>query len=284
MINDNVKKIIQESLTEDIPTKDITTHYIDNNSTQQTAKIIAKEPGIFCGEEIIQTLWNTIDENAKITLFNKDGDTIHPQDTVCEITAAADTILKIERTLLNFLQHLCGISTITHKFIKKLNNPNIKILDTRKTTPTLRYLEKHAVKTGGGHNHRANLSDAVLIKENHLTLFFKSHSIDQLPHLFKTYKSHHPSAFLEIEIESIKQLETYDLSLVDFILLDNFKLELLNEAIIICRKRFPKTEIEISGNVSLETIQNYSKLDIDRISIGSLTHSVKAFDLSLLIQ
>ena len=193
MINDNVKKIIKESLTEDIPSKDITTHYINNNTTALTAKIIAKEPGIFCGEEIIQTLLNIIDEKAQINLFNKDGDRVNPKDTICEITAAANTILKIERTLLNFLQHLCGISTITDKFIKKLNNPNIKILDTRKTTPTLRYLEKHAVKTGGGYNHRANLSDAVLIKENHLTLFFKTNPIEQLPELFKTYKSNHPN-------------------------------------------------------------------------------------------
>lgn len=186
--------------------------------------------------------------------------------------------------MLNIIQRSSGIATLTHTFIKRLNTPKIKICDTRKTTPGLRLLEKQAVCAGGGTNHRFSLSDMILIKENHLKVIKSEGNIHQLSKKIKHLKHHQPHLKAEIEIETLRQLQSFDLSEFDYILLDNFDFTILPTAIEECRRLYPNVEIEISGNVSLETIHKYRFFDINRISIGSLTHSAKAFDISLLVR
>ena len=194
------------------------------------------------------------------------------------------TVLKAERVMLNFIQRLSGIATTTSHFVARLNNPKIHVLDTRKTTPLYRFLERQAVVAGGGENHRLNLSDMVLLKENHLTQLANEGRLHQLHQLMETFKKTHPNIWIEIEIETIEQLQTMDLTLADVIMLDNFNLQTIEPAVKLCKILGFKALIEVSGNVTLDNIGRFSHLPIDRISVGSLTHSHKALDLSLLIQ
>lgn len=277
-------EILAASLKEDIPNQDITSELFLAQNTESTATIIAKENGIFYGEIIINTLLNMVDENAKIHYFKYDGDKINHGEKVCTITSQIKTLLKIERIMLNFIQRLSGISTLTHKFVEKLNNPKIKIVDTRKTTPLFRFLEKEAVKAGGGYNHRQNLSDMVLIKENHLSQLAKENQIEHLNTYLKTFKEHNPNIKIEIEIETLKELESFDFYHVDIIMFDNFSIEDLKKAIQYCKEHNLFQEREVSGNITLDNISNYKNHDIHRIAIGSLTHSVKSIDLSMLVQ
>ena len=181
------------------------------------------------------------------------------------------------------IQKLSGIATLTKAFVDALDNPNISVLDTRKTTPGLRFLEKEAVLAGGGVNHRLSLSDMVLIKENHLSLLAKEAHVNTLPDRIKDFKTRHPSFTIEIEVTSLAQLTSIDFSYIDFVLLDNFSIEDVKKAVSTCKKSASHLKIECSGNITLKTIGYYRNLNIDRISVGSLTHSAGALDMSLLI-
>ena len=181
------------------------------------------------------------------------------------------------------MQRLSGIATITSHYVSALNDASISILDTRKTTPLFRHLEKSAVVAGGGHNHRHGLYDMILIKENHLHHYLTTNRLADFHHLLTTHKSNHPTIQIELEISSLNDLEQIDLTPVDIILFDNMALPELNSCISYCHTNAPHCLKEVSGNVSLSTISKYRGIDIDRISIGSLTHSVPAFDFSLLI-
>ncbi len=268
-----IKDLIDLALKEDCPDVDLTSRYFVPENGPGTAAIIAKESGIFFGSDVLHTLFKDTH------LFKSDGSEVTPGDKICEIRDSAHNLLLGERVLLNLVQHLSGISTLTSQFVQRLNNPNIKILDTRKTTPLWRSLEKQAVVAGGGHNHRHSLSDMVLIKENHLTAFLKTHTASELPKFFQKFKLEHPTIPIEIEIESMQQLDEFDLRLVDYILLDNFALAEISAAIEKCKKY--SAEIEISGNITLDNIHHYSHLEIHRISVGQLTHSARALDLSM---
>ncbi len=274
--------LINHSIQEDAPEGDITTRSILTKPDLCTAKLIAKEAGIFFGVDIIKTIFDLHDSNASIDFFVKDGDKIEPTTCLCSIKSNTFVMLLVERTMLNIIQRLSGIASLTNRFVSKIKNPSINICDTRKTTPGLRQLEKAAVLAGGGTNHRFGLSDMILIKENHIRSFELQGNLHLLPEKIRQAKKDHPGLKAEIEIETIPQLKTLALEDFDIIMLDNFSLESLDEAINICRTRFPNTEIEISGNVTLQTINQYQNFDIDRISIGALTHSVPALDISLL--
>ena len=216
------------------------------------------------------------------TIHIKNGSPLSPKTVIATLTGNAHSILKTERVMLNLLQRLSGIATQTNAYVHALNNPNIQILDTRKTTPLWRDLERKAVLAGGGYNHRHNLSDMVLIKENHLAL---NHTTpEQLATKLRTIKQTHPHLKIEIEIETLAQLETLPLEDVDYILLDNFSETLLDKAIMCCQKKYPTKLIEVSGNITLANIHTLQTKAIHRISCGALTHSVTACDLSLLIQ
>lgn len=277
-INAHIRLAIQE----DMPKGDITSQCLNIENTPGSATLIAKQAGIFYGEAIVSHVCAHIDTSISYSLSIKDGHSFSNGQTLGYLHGPYESLLKAERILLNFLQRLCGIATQSKRYVTQLNNPNIKVLDTRKTTPGFRYLEKEAVKAGGAHNHRLNLSEMVLIKENHLAAFHDKYGIENLEATLSKFKRTHPSVKIEIEIETLEQLKTYPLHLVDYIMFDNFKRPDIQRGVDILKARNISAEIEISGGVTLDTIHLYSSENIHRISVGALTHSVPAVDLSLL--
>ena len=267
-INLIVKKALEEDLK---PRGDITTKLIKSLNKKVKAKIIAKQDGVIAGLEFCKTAFRLI---GRETVFSKkisDGAKIKKNKVIAEIKAYTKTILLAERTALNFLNHASGIATLTNEFTKRISKKT-KICCTRKTTPNLRTLEKYAVKKGGGYNHRYNLSDEILIKENHINA---SGDLRELvKKAIKTKKT------VTVEIENIKQLkQVIDLKFKR-ILFDNMNLKQLRMSLKLCKNKY---ETEYSGNVDLKNILKISRTGISRISIGSLTHSPKSFDSSLLI-
>jgi nicotinate-nucleotide pyrophosphorylase (carboxylating) len=276
--------ILALALKEDIPNQDITSELlIPKEDVIVEAKIFSKDQGVFFGKEIILGLAALIEPSLLVSFCLDDGGKVNNHDLIAVLKGRIKAILKIERVLLNLIQRLSGIASTTQAFVQKLANPRIKILDTRKTTPLWRFLEKQAVKAGGGTNHRFNLSDMILIKENHLTGSLKENSFAVIAQNIKEFKNQNNKIKVEIEIETLEQLNEYDLSFADYIMFDNFKISDIKKGIMICKQKGYQGEIEISGNITLDNIANYRHLEIDRISIGSLTHSVKALDISLLI-
>jgi nicotinate-nucleotide pyrophosphorylase (carboxylating) len=279
----HIQSILKKALKEDAPNGDITVQSLFPNTEPASAKIIAKQEGIFFGEPLIQTAFHLVDPEAKINCYKKDGDTLRIKDTICDIRSNHAAILLVERSLLNLMQHLSGVATQTKKYVDALNNPSIHILDTRKTTVGLRALEKQAILSGGGHNHRMGLSDMILIKENHLRILSKQQNSHLLHAKLQAAKKQNPHIKIEIEIESYTQLNDLNLQDADYILLDNFSLDDLPKATQFIRQTYPHAKIECSGNITLTNIHKYAHYDIDRLSIGALTHSVPAFDFSLLM-
>lgn len=269
-------RLIKMALKEDIGTGDITTDNLIPAKNISTANILLKEDGIISGLKIFKAVFDSIDKKTKIKFFVKDGDKLKKGTVIGEIKGSTRTLLKGERTALNILQRMSGISTLTNAFIKKLNSSKIKILDTRKTTPNFRLFEKLAVKIGGGTNHRTGLYDMMLIKDNHIEANGGiENTLERLSLLKKNFKT-------EIEVKNLFELMivcTLGKGVVDIVMLDNFKIEDINEAVKIVKRQF---EIEISGGINLDNISKYSKIiGIDFISTGAITHSVKSLDISL---
>ena len=267
-INNLVLKALQEDLK---PNGDITTKLLNSRNKIIKAKIISKQNGIISGIDFCKASFKLLEKKSKFLAKIKDGKKIRRDQIIAEITAKTKTILIAERTALNFLNHASGISTITNQYVNKVKNKT-KICCTRKTTPNLRLLEKYAVKKGGGHNHRYNLSDEVLIKENH----FKSES--SLRKIIK--KSLKTKKKVTVEIENLRQLNNVLGLKFNRILFDNVSLAQLKKYLKICKGKY---ETEYSGNANLKNITKISKTGVNRISVGSITHSAKSFDSSLLI-
>ncbi len=267
-INSTVKSALNEDLK---PYGDITTKLNNFKKKKSKAKIIAKQNGVIAGLDFCKTAFKIIDKNIKFRTKIKDGKKIKKNKIIAEIEGKTKAIITGERTALNFLNHSSGIATSTNQFVKKIRN-KIKICCTRKTTPNLRLLEKYSVKMGGGHNHRFNLSDEILIKDNHIK---SEKSFTQLvKKALKTKK------IVTVEIENINQLKQILGLKFKRVLFDNMKIENLKKCIKLCKKDY---ELEYSGNVSLKNIKKISKTGVHRVSVGALTHSSKAFDSSLLI-
>ncbi len=268
-------------LQEDIGFGDITGEVVPEKYV--TALIVAKEHGVLCGVEFAVILLKSLD--LKYHINKKDGDLIVPNDLIFTVEGSSKLILIVERTILNLLMRLSGISTQTKMYVDivKRSKKPIVIASTRKTTPGLRYFEKYAVKIGGGDPHRWNLSDSILIKENHLVLFHNE-SIKEIVTKFKQVSSF--TKKIDIEVESIKEFEEVLESDPDIIMLDDFTPDQVNESIkILNRNKLSKKPlIEISGGISADNIKNYLLPGVDIISIGALTHSVKSIDFSLKIQ
>ncbi len=279
----DIETLIKETLKEDCPTYDITTALCATTSETATAELFAKESGCFYGSALISSFCEIMQPTLSFILHCKDGDSIQKGDRLLTLSGSTHSLLKIERSLLNFLQRLCGIASLTQAYVTTLNNDQIKVMDTRKTTPLLRDLEKAAVRAGGGHNHRFSLSDMVLIKENHLKALEKGDGLDHLGAKLRQFKQNAPDCLIEIEIETLNQLEELELNEADIIMFDNFLIEDIKKGVEICNNRGYKAEIEVSGMISLDTITHYRDLPIQRISVGKITHSVKALDLSLII-
>ena len=268
-----IKSVVKKALEEDLrPRGDITTSLINSKNKIIKAKIIAKQDGIIAGLDFCKTAFKSV---GRETIFSKkilDGKKIKKNKLIAEIKAKAKTILTAERTALNFLNHASGIATITNQFVKKISKKT-KICCTRKTTPNLRTLEKYAVKKGGGHNHRYNLSDEILIKDNHIRA--SNNLRDLVKKAIKTKK------IITVEIENINQLKQVMGLKFKRILFDNMSSSQLKRCLKLCKNKY---QTEYSGNATLKNIKQISKTGVNRISVGVITHSAKSFDTTLLFK
>ena len=276
----NITQLINNALEEDLSDiGDVTSMATVPEEVQGRAKIIAKEDGIIAGGFIVEKIFSLLDTRLKLQVKIGDGNNIKSGQEVISVSGSLRNILIGERTALNFLCRLSGIATLTSQFVELIRGTNVKLLDTRKTTAGLRWLEKYAVRMGGGYNHRAGLYDMILIKENHITAAGGIEKAVALCHNFL----HENGLDLKIEVETTNQEEVKLASglKVNRIMLDNMPVEQIKEAVALVDK---KTELEISGGINLDNIREYALTGVDYISIGCLTHSAKALDFSLLVE
>ena len=267
-----ISSVVKKALDEDLrPMGDITTKLIKLSNKKIKAKIIAKQNGVIAGMAFCKQAFKLIGKESIFKSKIKDGKSIRKNKVIAEILANTKTILTAERTALNFLNHASGIATTTNNFVKKVGKKT-KICCTRKTTPNLRLLEKYAVKQGGGFNHRYNLSDEVLIKDNHIKA---ARDLEKL--VTKASKS---KKVVTVEIENIGQLRKILGLKFKRILFDNMSISQLKKCLKLCNKKY---ETEYSGNANLSNIKKISRTGINRISVGAITHSAKTFDTSLLL-
>ena len=264
---------IKLALKEDITSEDISTNAVYKNDRLAEISLYSKENGILAGLDVFKRVFELLDTSVEFIEYKKDGDKVADKDLILKIKANIKTILSSERVALNYLQRMSGIATYTKKMIEALDDKNILLLDTRKTTPNMRIFEKYSVKVGGGYNHRYNLSDAIMLKDNHIDA---AGSITEAIKLAREY-----SPFIkkiEIEVEDLKGVEEAIKAGADIIMLDNMDIETTKKAIKIINKQ---AIIECSGNVDITNINRFKGLEIDYISSGSITHSAKILDLSL---
>ena len=268
-----INTIVRKALEEDLrPRGDITTNLIAAKDKIIKAKIIAKQDGVIAGLDFCKTAFKLIGKESVFTKKISDGKKIKKKKVIAIIKAKKKTILTAERTALNFLNHASGIATLTNQFVKKISKKT-KICCTRKTTPNLRTLEKYAVKKGGGHNHRYNLSDEILIKDNHISA--SNNLRDLVKKAIKTKK------IVTVEIESINQLKQIMGLKFKRILFDNMSSSQLKKCLKLCKNKY---QTEYSGNATLKNIKQISNTRINRISVGAITHSAKSFDTTLLFR
>lgn len=281
-----IKSIVKKAIQEDIGRGDITTKLIVCPQNKIEAIIICKEKSVLCGIELAREAFYQINPNLKFHPYKKDGQTIKKNEIIAEIKGEAASILTAERVALNFICLLSGIATYTQKFVSKIKGTKAKIMDTRKTTPGLRILEKYAVRVGGGYNHRYGLWDGILVKDNHLRVCqvisknkIKKRNLSLM--MKKLKKSKLP---VEIEAENFYEFCQIIKFSPDIIMLDNFSLSEIKKAVNYRNKYFPKVKLEASGGITLTNIKDIALTGIDFISIGSLTHSPEAIDFSLEIK
>ena len=268
----SIEALVKKTLKEDIENGDITTRNIFSKEKLAVAEVIAREPMILCGLDIFQAVFIKLTPDVKFSSKNyKDGDEVNAEETIIRVQCDVVSLLEGERSALNILQWLSGISTLTNRYVKKAKP--IKILDTRKTTPGLRVFEKYAVKCGGGNNHRFGLYDQVLIKDNHIEV---AGSITKAVKLIKEKIA--KDNIIEVEVKTIEEVEEALNNNVDIIMLDNMDFNIMKQAI---KKINGKAKIEISGGVTYERLGEISKIGADFISIGALTHSAAAIDISM---
>jgi len=270
-----MKRCILQALQEDIGDGDVTTLCTIPPDSVQEGRFIAKEAGVVAGLEVVRQTFRLLDEHVQIQTLVDDGAWVDMDTVIATIKGPVQAILTGERVALNFLQRMSGIATITRRFVEAAQGTSAVILDTRKTVPGLRVLDKLAVTIGGGQNHRIGLYDMVLIKDNHIA------AVGTITETVKRVREADTRRRqIEVEVKNLDELqETLALD-VDRILLDNMTLEQMSEAVKMARGRVP---LEASGNVSLDTVAEIAATDVDYISVGALTHSVKALDISLLL-
>jgi nicotinate-nucleotide pyrophosphorylase (carboxylating) len=265
--------IIDAALREDMPEGDITSESVIPAGALSEAVFLAKEDGVLAGLTVARRVFEKIDPSVEFVERTKDGAAFKKTDILARLKGPTVALLKGERTALNFLQRLSGIATVTRRFVDAVQGTKAKILDTRKTTPGLRLLEKYAVKMGGGANHRLSLSDMVLIKDNHLR-----HVGSVAEAVRRARAAVKPGIRIEVEAAELAQVRDALAAGADMIMLDNMTLELMSEAVTLVAGRVP---LEASGTVSLERVRAVAETGVDFISVGALTHSARAVDISL---
>ncbi len=271
-----IDDIIKRAITEDINYVDVTTDYLIDENAQTTAYFVSKDDGVLCGIDIAMRVFELLDNSVEYELKKHDGDAVLKGDIIATMSGKAAALLKGERTALNLLQHLSGIATATNRCVKLVEGTNASVAETRKTLPGLRALQKYAVTVGGGKNHRYNLSDAAMIKDNHIDA---CGGIEKAVAAFRSKTGH----MLKVEVE-VRDFDELNLALkagADVIMLDNMNCEQMTEAVKIIGGR---AKTEASGNITLDNIAEVAKTGVDIISLGALTHSVKAFDISMKIK
>lgn len=268
------RDIIENALLEDFRKGgDLTTDaLIPEDATGETV-LRAREAGVIAGLEASLYAFKVLDKNVSFEIYKNDGDMVAPGERIVKVSGNIRAMLSAERTCLNLLGRLCGIATFTNRLVEEIKGTKAKVADTRKTTPGLRFLEKYAVKVGGGMNHRFGLDDAVMIKDNHLAF---SKSISDAVEKVRNYVGH--TVKIEVEVDNLDQLKELLENPVDIVLLDNMSPETLKEAVELVKGRMVT---EASGNISIETIRSVALSGVDIISSGALTHSVKNFDIGL---
>ena len=271
-----LKDFIDKCIQEDIKDGDHTSICCIPENKKGTANLISKQDAIVAGVDLAKEIFNYYDKNLKIDIYKNDGQKIKNKETILKVSGNIRSILAMERLVLNCMQRMSGIATKTKKINELISNYNVKILDTRKTTPNIRFLEKWAVKIGGGYNHRMGLYDAILIKDNHIDYSGGiSYAVEKAINYSKNIK-HLP---IIVEVRNLDELnKILKFKEISRIILDNFKINEVEEAVKIVSKKFL---LEISGNINEINIIKYAKTGVDYISIGALTHSVKNIDLSL---
>ena len=276
---EHVQRIVSLALEEDLGSGDITTNAIFSGKESGSAILVSREDGVLAGIGLAESIQRLVSDKVRFETALKDGARLSPGMVIARLDGPLAPILSAERTLLNFLQRMCGIATQTDRYVRELESTGTRILDTRKTAPGHRYLDKLAVRVGGGTNHRMRLDDRFLIKENHIRM---AGGIEQAIALCSGYRGQHGlEAGIEIEVTNLEELqEVLDCGGVEYVMLDNMPLDEMSEAVRRVEGRFMT---EASGNVTLERLHAIAETGVDFISSGALTHSVRAMDISLLV-
>lgn len=270
-----VDDIIKRALLEDINYIDVTTDYLVDDEKKSTAIYLAKDDGVLAGINVAMRVFKLLDDNIKYEILIKDGQKVKKGDIIAKISGSTKALLKGERTALNLLQHMSGIATATNKCVELVHGTKASIADTRKTLPGLRALQKYAVTVGGGKNHRYNLSDCAMLKDNHIDAYGNmTNAVNTLRN-----KIGHTTK-IEVETRNLEELREALAVKADIIMLDNMSCDMMAEAVKINNGQ---ALLEASGNVTEKTIADIAKTGVDIISLGALTHSVKAFDISMKI-
>ena len=269
----NADKYIISALEEDITSEDVTTNAVMREDKLGRADLIAKEDGILCGLEIFRRVFELLDETSVFETKFKDGDAVKNGEVIGVVKGDIKALLSGERTALNYLQRMSGIATFTNQFVKELVGYKTKLLDTRKTTPNMRIFEKYAVKVGGGYNHRYNLSDGILLKDNHIGA---AGSVTKAIEMAKEYAPFVRK--VEVEVETLEMVDEAVKAGADIIMLDNMDNETMKEAV---RRIGNQAQTECSGNVTKERLKEIAEIGVDFVSAGALTHSAPILDISL---
>lgn len=271
-----IDELIDLAFAEDIGDGDHTTLCCISDTAMGKSRLLIKEPGILAGVEIARKIFHRFDPDLKMTVYIEDGTAVKPGDVAFVVEGRVQSLLQTERLMLNVMQRMSGIATMTHRYVKKLEGLHTRILDTRKTTPGMRMLEKEAVKIGGGVNHRIGLFDMILLKDNHVD--FAGGIENAISRCHDYLKAKGKDLKIEIEVRNLDELkEVMRVGGVDRIMLDNFSPELTKEAVKIVGGKY---EIESSGGITFDTIRDYAESGVDFVSVGALTHSVKGLDMS----
>ncbi len=272
--------LIRLAIAEDVRTGDVTSAWTIPPDQKQTARLIAKESGVLAGLPIIALVFQELKADVEIFLFKKEGDVVANGELIAEFSGTTQALLTGERTLLNFIQQLSGVASIAHRFAMALHGGKTKVLDTRKTIPGFRTLQKYAVRVGGGCNHRMGLFDMILVKDNHIA------ACGGVLNALEVVRSHNKAGLrVEIEVENLEDLQRLLNKGVDVIMLDNMDNSMMKKAVeIVHESGDTHVQLEASGNMNLDRVKEIADIGLDYISVGALTHSVKALDISMRIQ
>ncbi len=273
----NLDELIRMALLEDVGDGDHSTLACIPADAVASAKMVAKQDGVLCGQEVGRRVFHAVDGDLRVDLLVEDGAVVHKGDVVMTVSGHSRGILTAERTALNFMQRLSGIATETHRMVSMLEGLHTRLLDTRKTTPNMRLLEKYAVACGGGTNHRIGLYDMIMLKDNHIDFAGGIEAAIDRTRQYLAAKG--KDLKIEIEVRNLDELQrVLDHDGVDRIMLDNFDVETLREAV---RRIGGRYETEASGGITDQTLRHYAETGVDFISVGALTHHIKSLDLSL---